>query len=84
MTYKIIRSNRRSIGLEVKNGELTVRAPVFVTDFQIRLFVQQHMGWIEDQMKKQASRKTNASDAGKQTHKKLKTQPDKPKTVSPE
>ena len=84
MTYKIIRSSRRSIGLEVKNGELTVRAPMFVTDFQIRLFVQQHMGWIEDQMKKQASRKTNASGAGKLTDKELKALTDKAKKVIPE
>lgn len=47
MTYRIIRSNRRTLGLEIKAGELIVRAPLPVSDAEIRTFVLQHKDWIE-------------------------------------
>ena len=47
MTCQIIRSNRKSLGLEVNAGGLVVRAPLQATDAEINLFILQHKGWIE-------------------------------------
>ena len=43
---KIIRSARKSFGLEVNAEGLIVRAPLQATDRQINEFVLQHKGWM--------------------------------------
>ena len=51
MDYQIIRSARRTLGLEVtREGELIVRAPRLVTKRQIQSFVDAHQSWIEKQL----------------------------------
>lgn len=47
MEYRIIRSGRRTLSLEIKNGEVLVRAPYYVRDADIEQFVTQHAEWIE-------------------------------------
>ena len=47
MTYDIIRSRRRTIAAQIKDGRLIVRAPLFATDAEIRDFVQKHQRWAE-------------------------------------
>lgn len=45
--YSVVRSNRKSIGLEVKaDGQVLVRAPRFLPEARIREFVSQHEDWI--------------------------------------
>ena len=45
-TYRVIRSDRKTISLQLKNGELTVRAPKKTTDRAIAEFVERHRSWI--------------------------------------
>ncbi|MBR2264395.1 MAG: DUF45 domain-containing protein [Firmicutes bacterium] len=53
MDYRIIRSNRRTLGLEVTaQGELVVRAPRLMPKWRIQAFVDAHKPWIEQQMAK--------------------------------
>ena len=40
--YEIIRSNRKTLGLQVKDGRVIVRAPRIVTLKQIERFVSEH------------------------------------------
>lgn len=47
MTYHIIRSRRRTMAAQIKDGRLIVRAPLFATDAEIRDFVQKHQRWVE-------------------------------------
>ncbi|MBR4013144.1 MAG: M48 family metallopeptidase, partial [Clostridia bacterium] len=47
LEYRIIRSGRRTLSLEIKNGEVLVRAPYYVRDADIEQFVAQHAEWIE-------------------------------------
>lgn len=54
--YEIIRSNRRTLGLQVKDGRVIVRAPYFVTEAKIRAFAASHADWIENAIRKQAKR----------------------------
>lgn len=53
MEYRIIRSSRRTLGLEITpEGELLVRAPRRVSARQIQSFVEAHQAWIEKHMAK--------------------------------
>ena len=47
MNCKIIRSNRKSLGLEVNTEGLIIRAPMQASDAEINMFILQHKDWIE-------------------------------------
>lgn len=52
LTYKIIRSRRRTLGLQVTKDGVVVRAPLFTSEAAIRRFVTEHLDWIERQKKR--------------------------------
>ena len=48
LEYQIIRSARRkTLGLQVKQGEIFVRAPNFLTDQQIHSFINEKSAWLK-------------------------------------
>ena len=48
MDYRIIRSRRRTMALEItRDAEVLVRAPLRVSEASIRRFVESHRAWIE-------------------------------------
>lgn len=47
LQYKIIYSARRTLALQIKNGELIVRAPSFTSEDSIKSFLEQNRGWID-------------------------------------
>ena len=48
LEYTVIRSNRRTIGLEVKpDGQVIVRVPIRLPDSEICKFVHKHEEWIQ-------------------------------------
>ena len=52
MEYKIIRSDRRSLAIEVTaNAELLVRAPRGTSERKIKEFVEENSKWIEAHLK---------------------------------
>lgn len=54
MEYRLIRSKRKTISLEVtKNLEVIVRAPLRMADADIRRFVEKHIAWVNKHMEKQ-------------------------------
>lgn len=50
--YTVIRSRRRTLAIQVCNGEVTVRAPYFVTNDAIRRAVEEKAAWIEKALAK--------------------------------
>jgi len=55
--YQLIRSARRkTLGLQVKQGEIIVRAPVFLTDKQIQGFVSEKSDWLKSKLEQQESK----------------------------
>ena len=47
MTYKITRTNRKTIAIYVrKNGEVEVRAPLRISDKKIQDFINEKQEWI--------------------------------------
>ena len=60
MDYKLIRSRRLTLSLQVKNGEVIVRAPLKTSRKAINDFVESHSAWIEKQLKKEKDAKKAA------------------------
>ena len=59
MTYTVIRSDRRTLALQIKGGKLIVRAPYGVSPMYVENFVREHMDWVNKQMARvEANRKT--------------------------
>ena len=52
ITYKIIRSRRRTLGVEIRGGEVVVRAPLRCPVWEIERFVRDHLRWIENHLAK--------------------------------
>ncbi|MBO5555794.1 MAG: M48 family metallopeptidase [Oscillospiraceae bacterium] len=63
LAYELIRSRRRTLGLEVKgDGRVIVRAPLRLPEGEIRRFVTGHRDWIEKQQAKQAALRQTAPE----------------------
>ncbi len=56
MEYKIIRSLRKTLALQVKDAELIVRAPYRKTEKEIKAFVEKHEDWIRRTVEAQTLR----------------------------
>ena len=54
MKITVVRSSRRTIGVEVNKGQVLIRSPRFATQAQIRTVVEKNRDWIEAQIQKQA------------------------------
>jgi hypothetical protein len=63
MKYRIIRSNRKSIGLQVTgDGDVIVRAPLRISDKEIFRFVEKNTEWIEKTVKRVLEKKAAEKD----------------------
>ena len=63
MNYSVIRSSRKTLGIQVTENGIVVRAPYFATNGQIERFVQDHYAWIQSQLKKQEAKRTAIAGA---------------------
>ena len=56
LEYQLIRSARRkTLGLQVKQGKVFVRAPSFLTDKQIHSFIDEKSAWLKSKVEFQQS-----------------------------
>lgn len=56
--YPLLRSNRRSISIKVdKNGKVSIHAPLFAPEADIRRFVEAKQAWIQQAQSKQLLKK---------------------------
>ena len=60
--YKLIRSRRKTLGLELRPEGLIVRAPLRATNRQIEYFVGQHRQWIRQHQEKLERQKQQATE----------------------
>lgn len=51
-TYQIIRSDRKTLALQIKDGALIVRAPRIAKQADIDALLEKHQGWIDKHLKK--------------------------------
>ena len=62
MDYELIRSNRKSFGLEVRPEGLLIRAPLAATQEQIEELVRHKAAWIAAAQQKMADQLSQARD----------------------
>ncbi len=84
MNCKIIRSNRKSLGLEVNAEGLIIRAPLQATDAEINMFILQHKGWIEKNLEKVAEKQKALEQIEPLTMEEIRSLADKALKVIPE
>ena len=60
--YKLIRSRRKTLGLELRPEGLNVRAPLRATNRQIEYFVELHRQWIWQHWEKLERQKQRAAE----------------------
>ena len=60
MEYKVIKSKRKSIGIEIKSDlSILVRAPFFVSERTIKKLLKEKSNWIESKTKQIKERNQN-------------------------
>ena len=64
MDYRIKRSNRRTISIELTPEGILVRAPYRASDAEIEAVLQKHRRWIQTHQKKQAEQMQTAQEEG--------------------
>ena len=52
MNYKLIRSKRKTLAIQIKNGEVIVKAPLVTPLTRIDEFVSMHSNWIDEHLSK--------------------------------
>lgn len=85
MDYKIIRSNRKSLGLEIKpDGQVIVRAPVRISEREIQRFVKQHEDWLRKHLEIVKQKQENRPEIEKLTMQEIRELADQALKVIPE
>ncbi len=84
MEYDLIRSARRTIGAEIKNGRLMIRAPFRATEKDINGFINKNIKWIETHLEKAKEREKAKSAVRKLTPKEIRALAEKAAEVIPE
>ena len=84
MEYRVIRSRRRSIGVEIGMQGLLVRAPIGITDTEIEQFLQKHRGWIEAHTKKAEEQRKQLENLPPLTEEEIRALANQAFTIIPE
>ena len=84
MKFKIIRSKRKTLGLEIKGGEIIVRAPLHASVREIDAFVNSHKDWIQKKITKINEARRQAEEMQPLTEEELNELVEKAKKVIPE
>ena len=84
MEYKLIRSGRGTIGAEIKDGMLIIRAPWLAKDADIDCFIQKNRRWIDSHLAKAREREKVKESCPRLTHEELQALADKAQEVIPE
>ena len=84
ITYKIIRSRRRTLGVEIRGGEVIVRAPLRCPIWEIESFVRSHIKWIERHLAKTENAQEKAQQQGILSEEEIRTLTKQAKEVIPQ
>ncbi len=82
--YTVIRSSRRTLALQIKDGKIIVRAPYSVTNAQIAAFVYDKQDWIGKHLKIQKEKREAAARQRKLTTEELHALAGEARRVIPE
>ena len=84
MEFEVIRSNRKTLAMEIKGTKLIVRAPLRATKETIQAFLSENKGWIEKHMEKAKAQQQVVSSMDKLTMDDIRQLADRALKVIPE
>lgn len=70
--YTLIRSGRKTISAQIRDGRLIVRAPLRCSKRQIREFLEKHERWIGIHLKKSGEAIRRAEESGRLSDEEMK------------
>ena len=71
MNYRVIRSSRRTLALEIRDGELWVRAPYSATVREIEALIREKHSWITRHLEESLQKKAAAASVPPLTRQEL-------------
>ena len=80
----IIRSNRKTLSIQLKPGEIIARAPLRMKDKEIYSFIESKKSWIEKNLAKIEEREKAISEVKPFTEAEIKALTEKAKVIIPE
>ena len=72
MQYQVLYSRRKTLGLEIRAGELIVRAPAGTSRTDIEKLIREKQHWIETHLEKSRERAESAAAVPKLTYEELR------------
>lgn len=84
MQIKIIKSNRKTISIEVRMEEVVVRVPQRMTNREIQVFLEKKRGWIDKHQKIMQERAETINDQPRYTEEEIKELAEKALRIIPE
>lgn len=84
MEYEVIRSGRRSLSAEIRNGRLIIRAPLRASDGEIGRFVWKNRAWIEKHLAEAQARQAAKEKVHKLTTEEIQALAERALKVIPE
>ena len=84
IAVQIERSPRKTLSVQVRDGQLIVKAPRRTTDAQIRDFLSKHRRWIENHLEKDRQQRERSRGEGLLTDEDLRLLAQRAKEVFPE
>ncbi|MDO4836995.1 MAG: SprT family zinc-dependent metalloprotease [Clostridia bacterium] len=67
MAYELIRSSRKTLAIQIKNGQVIVRAPLRASEADIHAFLLEHQAWIQKHLAQAEARQQTLSSVQKLT-----------------
>ncbi|MCF0229369.1 MAG: M48 family metallopeptidase [Parasporobacterium sp.] len=84
ITYRLVRSRRRTLAMEIRDGELIVRAPLRCSGQDICSFIKAHRSWILKHMSRSEACRDAVQEYGALTEADIKRLKDEAGNVIPE
>ena len=84
MEYVLIRSGRRSLGVQIKEGKVLVRAPWRTPLGEIEAFLARHRRWIASHLAKDAARAEDVAGVPSLSPEEIRALKDRARRVIPE
>ena len=84
MEIEVVRSRRKTLAVQVKNGQAVIRAPLRASDTEIRRFVEQYRGWIETRLAESRAREAEKQQVPKLTKAEISALKEEARRVIPQ
>jgi len=70
---RVIKSRRKTLALEIKNGEIIARIPLGCSAAELQRFIDSHASWIEKHMEKARKQEAAAEQEGHLTQEEIRS-----------